>query len=316
MGVGSTSEIRATSELCLAVREYLRSSEQAVRAATFPEETIARILRYGEPVASRIERYHRLDRCMDRLRQLIREEEEQGRVLPAGTVVQAGRLDRATGRFRRDWYAPAGGIWLAMAWPDILLPFFARLVPFAVGLACCETVRQYGVPAWLKWVNDIHVQGKKIGGILCTTETGLRGDRYYLLGIGLNANNSSFPDALRDRATSLAAETGQEVDLGRVLVCLLAKLSWNMGLLLHEEANALERNGRQGPFSAPLLLQQWSRLSDTVGRRVAYGFNVEEEILYEGVAEGVDDQGGLQLRLDDGRLVTEVSGELIYRSGG
>ncbi len=245
---------------------------------------------------------------MDRLRELIGAAEEAGSTLASGTVVLAGALNGSSGRFDRDWYAPPGGLWLALALADTLLPGYSGLLPLAVGVACCETARFFQVEkAAIKWVNDIHVRGRKLCGVLSQTHISPAGDRFHLLGIGMNVNNSDFPEELAGMATSLALETGREVDLGGVARCLLARLAWNLGLVHYQEELELAKDRQKD-----LVLASWRRLSDSVGKRVRYGFDVQRAPLYEALVEGVDNQGGLMLRLDDGGRLVEYSGEIVY----
>ncbi|MCI5141869.1 MAG: biotin--[acetyl-CoA-carboxylase] ligase, partial [Candidatus Electrothrix sp. ATG1] len=227
--------------------------------------------------------------------------------------VLAKTLTNSSGRFDRTWHAPAGGVWLAMAWPDILLPEFARLLPFAVGMACCRTIRQWGIDARLKWVNDVLVNRKKLAGILCTTIQSPDGDRYHLIGVGINGNNQTFPPDLQDTATSLHSLLSREIDLAELTGCLLAELQWSFGLLHYDEEQALAegRDCEQGRDS--LLLTAWQELCDTVGRPVEYGFDIQQKPLYQAVAQAIDPCGGLVMKLEDGSRVTEYSGEIIYR---
>lgn len=253
---------------------------------------------------------------MNRVQQLMCEAEAKGTVLAAGTAVLADTLSHALGRFGRCWHAPSGGIWLTVAWPDILLPEFSRLLPFAVGLACCRTVRTYHVHAHLKWVNDVLVRGRKIAGILCTSVVRPGKERYHLLGIGLNANNRAFPPELHGRAAALAEEMGCPVDRAELAGRLLAELSWTTGLLHYDEEMALHEGLTCEEGRVSLLLSAWKAMSDTFARRVAYGFNVQQEPLYRALAVDLDPCGGLIMQLDDGSRVTEHSGEIVYAELG
>jgi len=300
------------SSLLQRIRTHRQAFLGRLDTHPFAPPAVEKILAYGAPVGAIIEHHTRLDRCMDRLRQLIQEEEKQGRVPAAGTVVLADTLTDSSGRFDRAWHAPEGGIWLAMAWPDILLPEFTRLLPFAVGAACCRAVRQYGVDARLKWVNDVLVNRKKLAGILCTTLQSPSGDRYHLVGIGINGNNQVFPTELQSSATSLRSELSRETDLAELTGCLLAELRWAFGLLHYDEEQALQEGesceqGRDG-----LLLDVWRELCDTVGQRVEYGFDIQRKPLYQAVAREIDPCGGLVMELEDGSRVTEYSGEIVY----
>lgn len=294
------------------IKQSRHSLLSRVDTGSFSSEVVAKIICYGKPVAGRIEHHRKLDRCMSRLCQLINDEEQQGKSLQAGTVVLADTLSRSTGRFERYWHAPEGGIWLAMVWPDILLSEFSRILPFAVGLACCRAVRAVQVDARLKWVNDIVVCNKKIGGILCETVLSPAGDRYHIMGVGINCNNREFPDELQKTVTSVAQELGTAIDLSDFAGCLLAELNWTLGLLHYDEELALAEQKSCRDQRQSLVLESWLRWSDTIGRSVEYGFNVQEEPLYYAIVKGLDPCGGLILELPGGLSVTEFSGEIRY----
>lgn len=277
--------------------------------ANFPPEVINRILRYGAPVGASFLRYHRLPRCMDVLRNQVR----NGHTPPVtGSVVRADILTGSSGRFGRCWHAPIGGLYLALLWADTLLPEFSRQLPFAAGIACCETVQQYIPAARLKWVNDVQARGKKICGILSEMITGPEGEQFHLLGIGLNVNIRHFPEALQPTATALCLETGRSVDLDEVCAQLLAGLQWNFGLLYFAEEQMLQIGQVEEGGGKSLLLERWLQLCDTPGRRVIYGYDVQKKPLYRAMALDVDSAGGLVMELEDGSIITEYSGEILY----
>jgi BirA family biotin operon repressor/biotin-[acetyl-CoA-carboxylase] ligase len=294
------------------VLEQRRRHLAELDSSLFSAEVTAKIRRYGAPLGQLLEHYAQLDRCMSRLQQLMSEAEADGGSLPAGAVVLADSLSQSLGRFERHWHAPPGGLWLTAAWPDVLVPEFSRLLPFAAGLACCRTVSCYGLDARLKWVNDVLVGGRKIAGVLCTTVYRPNKDRWHCIGIGLNANNQDFPTELRDSAVNLAALLGSDVDLAELAGRLLAELSWAIGLLHYDEELALREGQGCEDGRESLLLSAWRQLSDTVGRRVEYGFDVQKKPLFRAKAVGLDPCGGLVMELEDGGSVTEYSGEIVY----
>ena len=301
-------------QLTASLQMYLQSPEFRLCFRTFPSETVDRVLRYGAPFGSLIERHETLPRCMGRLKEMIAKARRDNHPLPSGTVVIANQLLDGCGRFDRDWFAPAGGFWMAVSWADTLLPDFARLLPLAAGIASCEAIRDFGVDAAVKWVNDTHVHGRKIGGVLCETVTGgHQEDRYHLVGIGINCNNTSFPSELAGTATSIYNELHEIVDLEKFTLELLARLAWNFGLihLYEEQFLAWERDGRNGILVNPVV-HAWKGLSDTLGRRVEYGYDVVRKPLYQATVKDVDDSGGLVMQLENGFTVTENSGEIFY----
>jgi BirA family biotin operon repressor/biotin-[acetyl-CoA-carboxylase] ligase len=203
---------------------------------------------------------------------------------------------------------------MALLWPDILLPEFSRLLPFAVGLACCRTVRTFSIDARLKWVNDVLVAEKKIGGILCETVLSPCGERYHVLGLGINVNNTTFPEELQQTAACMAdfSSSDTRLDLSEFCGRLLAELHWCLGLLHYDEEQALQEQSGCAEGRTSLLLQEWQRHSDSTGRRVEYGFDVQEKPMYRAVVTGLDPCGGLILQLPDNSKVTEYSGEIRY----
>ncbi|HXF95078.1 MAG TPA: biotin--[acetyl-CoA-carboxylase] ligase [Gemmatimonadales bacterium] len=121
---------------------------------------------------------------------------------PAGTVVLAEEQTAGRGRDGRTWRSPAGGVWLGA----LLRPGGGALPAIAVrvGLAVAEAVDGVlGRPVTrLKWPNDVLLQDRKLGGILC--EGRWQGDalQWLAVGVGVNLANE-IPAELGDRAIAL-----------------------------------------------------------------------------------------------------------------
>lgn len=282
--------------------------------AAYGEDAGGRILRYGAPIGCQIEHHQRLPRCMDRLRDLVAVSISTSSIA-TGTVVRADELSNSSGRFDRAWHAPSGGLYLALVWADTLLPEFSRLLPFAIGIACCETLNSFAVDSRVKWVNDVHVRDAKVAGVLCEMVVGPDGERFHLVGIGINVNTMIFPQELQDKATSLRLLTGGQIDLDEVCRLLLARLQWNFGLLCYAEELFLADSQGDADPQNNLLLKRWQELSDTRGRMVQYGYDVQKTPMYRAKAIGVDSGGGLIMELKDGSRLTEYSGEILYLNG-
>ncbi len=292
------------------VRQVILAEELPLRQVTHPPAAARQILAYGATVGAEIEQFTELPRCMSLARQRIGECEAAGCSFHSGTVFLAERLSASKGRFQRGWHAPAGGVWLALALVNTLLPASTNFYSLAAGLACCETVRHYGLDAKTKWVNDILVGGRKLAGILIETMRGPRfGEEYILIGVGINVNNDCFPEELKGQAVSMRQLLGVELDLPLFVARLLAKISWNIGLLHYEEERLLAAGGEGGEHE---LLAAWRRASDTVGRRVRFGYDVQSKPQFEAEVLAVDEEGRLVLRLPDGAVLKENAGELLY----
>lgn len=177
----------------------------------------------GRPVSEWAERlgmataefHSRIGSTSDRGRRLARE----GRPFPA--VVVADRQARGRGRRGRHWMSDTErGLWFT-AVRDGALPGMAVL-PLRAGLAVAEALESVAPPVRIqvKWPNDLVVDGRKLGGILCE-----RVHDAVLVGIGLNLNHlpGELPFATPP-ATSLRVECGHAVRRGEVLAVALDAL--------------------------------------------------------------------------------------------
>ncbi len=294
------------------LRAYIEQVELPSRLGRWPEPEARRIIQFGSFVGSQIEQHEAMERTMEYGRAHISKFEERGHSVANGTIFRATRLSGSKGRFTRGWHAPEGGLWGSMIYISTLLPAYRLLVPLALGVACCEAVRASGVEtATIRWVNDVMIAGLKVAGFLSEQFTGRSSkEDYCLLGFGINVNNREFPRALIPIATSVAAQVGAGVDLERFSCCFLAKLSWNLGLLYHWEQQELERFSETDEEHP--LISRWRELSDTLSRRVVFGFDVLTRPQYRATVLDITNDGGLRLRLEDGSEVVEYSGEIRY----
>jgi BirA family biotin operon repressor/biotin-[acetyl-CoA-carboxylase] ligase len=294
------------------LKKFILEYELPLRSRAFADA--ATVFRFGAFVGSILEHHDSLERTMDRARTLINATEDAGKSVASGTVITARTLTSSRGRFSRSWHAPPGGLWGCLIHANTLLPASRRFLSLAVGVACCEAVRQAGAEkACLRWVNDVLLDQKKVAGFLIQGYSGSRAlEEYDLIGFGINCNNHFFPEELQTTATSLTEQLCRPVDLHLFAMAFLAKLAWNLGLLYYEEARELRGEGFSKEGGCHMLLQQWKELSDTIGRRVIYGQNVFEAPLYEAEVIGLQNDGSLLLQLDDGTSTSVNSGEIRY----
>nr|WP_281382947.1 hypothetical protein [Dissulfurirhabdus thermomarina] len=210
----------------------------------------------------------------------------------------------------RAWWAPRGGIYLCLALVPRLLAEHWGLYGLGMGVAVCEVLREWGVPARIRWVNDILVGGRKAAGLLAEGLTAPgSGQPYLLLGLGLNVNARRFPPEAPE-ATSLRRVTGRRWPIAPLAAHILARAGHVVGLLHHWEAGWL----LEGPEAAPAnpVVRAWRGLSDTLGRRVVYGLDAERAPEGTGLARDVAEDGALLLRLEDGVELRVETGEVRY----
>lgn len=153
-----------------------------------------------------------------------------------------------------------GNSWLSE--PDANLTFSILLKPsdlpardyMSITFLAASAVRDFladeGIPAQVKWPNDIYVSKRKICGMLI--ENGLEGDRiaYSVIGIGLNLNQVCFPESIPN-PTSMKLQTGREFKPEYTLEKLLSY--FDVSALAH--AKELRQNYLHGLFRKDIPAQ-------------------------------------------------------------
>jgi len=134
--------------------------------------------------------------------------------LADGTMVVADEQTEGRGRMGRKWYSPKGNLYASLVLkPPLLENKSIWLTPQIAALAAFEVLSEFGCKGvWIKWPNDLYVNGRKIAGIL--SEGYFQGEKIIglVVGIGVNLNMREIDLQHVDKpATSLLIETGSKV---------------------------------------------------------------------------------------------------------
>ena len=129
---------------------------------------------------------------------------------PSGTLVVADKQIAGKGRRGRNWESPSGcGIFMTLMLKPDINPNNASMLTLVSALAVAKALADItGKDAKIKWPNDIVIDGRKVCGIL--TEMSAQFDYIIniVIGIGINVNNSSFPEEISATASSLRLLSG------------------------------------------------------------------------------------------------------------
>ena len=219
---------------------------------------------------------------------------------PEGSVFLAEQQTAGRGRGDNQWHSERStGIYCSVLLRPALPPSDVLVITLAAGLAVHSAVQEIDprVLPDLKWPNDVLIEGKKFCGILTEMNAEVTRVRHIVVGIGINVNQSSFPADLQPIATSLRLVTGTEWSRVELCTALLKSLD--------REYRSLVEN----PDAANSILRRFEERSSSVrGRQVA----VEENAGIEGVTEGLDSRGFLQVRTAQG-VRTVLSGTVRFR---
>ena len=230
----------------------------------------------------------------------------------SASLLVAEEQTRGRGRLGRGWISHAGAsLTFSLSMP--LAPAQWGGLSLAVGLALAEALDPQPVGAALddgvrprialKWPNDLWLwdgpaHGRKLGGVLIeTVSVGER--RMCVVGVGLNVRPQPAGAPTGTLASGYACL--EELAAGASAPLALAQVARPL-------VQALQRFESQG--FAPLLAA-YARRDLLQGHRVSVAL---PDALH-GVADGVDEQGALRLRLNDGGQAVQriVSGEVSVR---
>jgi BirA family biotin operon repressor/biotin-[acetyl-CoA-carboxylase] ligase len=214
---------------------------------------------------------------------------------PEGSVFVAEEQTAGRGRGVHQWdSAASAGIYCSVVLRPTLPPSEALILSLAAGLAVHAAIQQVDsrLAPDLKWPNDLLIEGRKFCGILTEMNAEVTRVRYLVVGIGINVNQTEFPDDLRKSATSLRIATGSAWSRVELCAALLKSLE-------REYRDLLQKRGAR----ASILQRFQERSSSVRGGQV----RVEENDGFEGVTEGLDPGGFLQVRTAQG-VRTVLSG--------
>ena len=223
---------------------------------------------------------------------------------PAGcAVLLAERQTGGRGRRGRDWASPlAANLYLSVS--RLFGGGLARLpgLSLVAGIATAEALRALGHGrVRLKWPNVVVVADdgglRKVGGLLVEGGGEHAGPVRAVLGLGLNvcmpaAAAAAIGQPWTDLATLAGAAPSRNAIAGAVLSHLLPALE------------AFDRDGL-APF-----LPRYAAFDALAGRAVSLHLH---EGVRDAVAEGIEPDGALRVRLDDGAVRVVHSGEVSVR---
>lgn len=131
-----------------------------------------------------------------------------------GTAVLTLNQTHGKGQRGKQWFSEAGknvAVSIILQ-PDLLSVSQVFLLSMAVAVATAKLVKKYvDDEVSIKWPNDIYWRDRKAAGILIENVLQQNKFRYAVVGIGLNVNQTNFPD-MENTPVSLKQITGKEFD--------------------------------------------------------------------------------------------------------
>ncbi|MGH7197123.1 MAG: biotin--[acetyl-CoA-carboxylase] ligase [Candidatus Omnitrophota bacterium] len=212
-----------------------------------------------------------------------------------GACVFAEYQKKGRGRRGRSWVSPKGkNLILSVLLRPKLSPGQVSRITLMAGVSAVRAIRSVTSRGLgIKWPNDILYQDKKVGGIL--TEMSAEPDEVHFVVVGIGININADPSELPPGSTSLKAIAGRAVDRPGFARALLREL------------DADYKRFRGGNFQA--LARSWEDYSATSGKRVVAAVQGRK---VQGQATGIDEDGALWIRKDDGLQERILAGDIEH----
>lgn len=218
---------------------------------------------------------------------------------PEGTLVWALRQRKGRGRRGRGWQSPSGNLFFSLVLRPDCGPAIAAQVSFLAAVALGEALTVLLPPTvriGLKWPNDVLVNGAKVAGILLETDIDAQGTTAWLvLGVGVNVRHR--PEDVPYPATSLA-EAGAATDAAAVLAGFAECFA--------------DRYGRWRHTGFADTRAAWLARAHGIGSAATARL---ARRTVDGQALGLDEDGALLLRADDGTVHRIAAGEVQFAPG-
>lgn len=217
---------------------------------------------------------------------------------PSGTLVVADRQTAGKGRRGRSWESPTGiGIFMTLMLKPEINSNNASMLTLVAAMATTRAIRRVtGVPAMIKWPNDIVMNGKKVCGILTEMSAQFDYINHIVIGIGINVHNEDFSEEIAKTASSLYLESGQHIHRASLIEAFLEEFEDVYAEYLKTE----DMEGLQKEYDAMLVNR---------GRQVRV---LDPKEPFEGKAMGITKKGELIVDTWESRKLVS-SGEVSVR---
>ena len=223
---------------------------------------------------------------------------ELAKTAKEGLVVVAERQTAGRGRRGRTWESTKeGNLYMSVLLKPELEVTKAAMLTLVMAYSVANALQRWEIDVQIKWPNDLIMGKKKICGILTEMEV-LDGQiDFIVVGVGLNLGQQVFSEELKEKATSIFAETGRRIDREQVLSAIMDVFEENYACFLENK-------------SLEFLMQDYNDLLVNRDKQVVVLDPAGE---YEGYAQGINADGELQVLRADGTSTSVFAGEVSVR---
>lgn len=228
-----------------------------------------------------------------------------------GLAVMAKSQTSGQGRSGRSFFSPqSGNLYMSILLKPSDRKLFDKITVIAAVATANAINAVFPVKVGIKWVNDLFLNGRKIGGIIAKAENFSTENEYVVLGIGVNIYPSDdVPEEIKDIYGSIINKAGDDVldKAGRDDTDIsggedMAKL---LGIKILKEFFGIYRNSKSRDF-----MQEYRNLSCVIGKEAVYLAKEAENTF---TVLDIDNEGAIVLKDEYGNVNTYRDGEIRIR---
>lgn len=215
-----------------------------------------------------------------------------------GMVIVAEEQSKGKGRLGRSWSSPKGtGIWMSIILTPDIAPVLAPKITIIGAAAVYNALKDMNINVGIKWPNDIVIDGKKVCGILTEMNAEIDRVNYVVMGMGINVNTEEFPEELRDKATSLRIQCGENINRKELVGKILNYTEYYYDLF--KETGSIKE-----------VINICKKGSVVLGKEIRV-INGRSEIICKAI--DIDEDGELIVKYEDESIHKVISGEVSVR---
>ena len=225
-----------------------------------------------------IEYYNRLDSTNTEAWELVEENKNHG------TVVITENQTNGKGQKNKTWgMVPGKSLVFSLILTKNYPIDHSGLICLSVSLALIESLNKRGLDAQLKWPNDLLIDGKKIGGILCETKIEKNDIKNMVIGVGVNVNES-------------IAEHDESIQKNLTTMFEVSKHPHQRELIVAEFINSFELMLNKLSTEPNQIIKAWLDKCMHLNKKILF---LQNEKILEGVFCGLDNNGFAKIEIDN-----------------
>ena len=225
-----------------------------------------------------IEYYNRLDSTNTEAWELVGEDKNHG------TIVITENQTNGKGQKNKTWeMVPGKSLVFSLILSKNYPIDHSGLICLSVSLALKKSLNKRGLDAKLKWPNDLFINGKKIGGILCETKTDNSNIKTMVIGVGVNVNES-------------ISEHHESIQKNLTTMFEVSKHPHQRELIVAEFINSFELMLNKLSTEPNQIIEEWLDKCMHLNEKILF---LQNEKILEGVFCGLDNNGFAKIQIDN-----------------